>query len=175
MEAAKEIARQLRLRDMGGIIVIDFIDMKKAEHKKEIQDVMRAEMKADRSKFTLLPLTKFGLMQITRQRVRPEINIVTREVCPTCHGSGTIQPSILVSDTIEHNLDYLLTKQNERKISISLHPYLHAYFTGGFPSPRLRWFFKYKSWIKILKDSSLGITDFKFYDKYGEEIEIAAN
>ena len=172
IEAAKEIARQLRLRDMGGIIVVDFIDMRKAEHKKQLYDAMKAEMKADRSKFTLLPLSKFGLMQITRQRVRPEINIVTREVCPTCNGVGTIQPSILTSDIIEGNLEYLLTKQNEQKVSVSLHPYLHAYFTSGFPSPRLKWFFKYKSWITLLKDSSLPITEFKFYDKYGEEIEI---
>ncbi|MEZ4902723.1 MAG: Rne/Rng family ribonuclease [Spirosomataceae bacterium] len=174
IEAAKEIARQLRLRDMGGIIVVDFIDMRKAEHKKELYDVMKAEMKADRSKFTLLPLSKFGLMQITRQRVRPEINIVTREVCPTCNGTGTIQPSILTSDIIESNLEYLITKQNEQKVSLELHPYLYAYFTKGFPSPRLKWFFKYKSWIKLSKDSSLPITEFKFYDKYGEEIEIAA-
>jgi ribonuclease G len=174
IEAAKEIARQLRLRDMGGIIVVDFIDMKKAEHKKQLYDEMKAEMKADRSKFTLLPLTKFGLMQITRQRVRPEINIVTREVCPTCNGTGTIQPSILISDIIENNLEYLLTRQNEQKVSVALHPYLHAYFTAGFPSPRLKWLFRYKSWVKLLKDSSLAVTEFKFYDKYGEEIEIAA-
>ena len=173
-EAAKEIARQLRLRDMGGIIVVDFIDMRKAEHKKELYDVMKAEMKADRSKFTLLPLTKFGLMQITRQRVRPEINIVTREVCPTCNGTGTIQPSILISDIIESNLEYVLTRQNEQKVSVALHPYLHAYFTTGFPSRRLKWLFKFKSWVKLLKDSSLPVTEFKFYDKYGEEIEIAA-
>jgi ribonuclease G len=175
IEAAKEIARQLRLRDIGGIIVIDFIDMKKAEHKKQLYDEMRAEMKPDRSKFTLLPLSKFGLMQITRQRVRPELNIVTKEVCPTCNGTGMIQPSILVTDTIEANLEYLMTKQNEKKISLMLHPYLHAYFSSGFPSPRWKWFFKYKTWINLQKDSSLGITDFKFYDRYGEEIEIAAN
>lgn len=174
-EAAKEIARQLRLRDMGGIIVIDFIDMRKAEHKKQIFDVMREEMKGDRSKFTVLPLSKFGLMQITRQRVRPEINIVTRETCPTCNGTGTVQPSILISDTIETNLDYILTKQNEPKVTLVLHPYLHAYFTQGFPSARLKWFFKYKTWVNILIDSSLALSDFKFQDSYGEEIEINAN
>lgn len=172
IEAAKEIARQLRLRDMGGIIVVDFIDMKKAEHKKQLYDEMKAEMKADRSKFTLLPLSKFGLMQITRQRVRPELNIVTREVCPTCHGTGAIQPSILISDVIESNLEYLLVKQNEQKISVAVHPYLYAYFTAGLISTRIRWFFKYKSWIKLLKDSSLAINEFKFYNKEGDEIEI---
>ena len=131
-EAAKEIARQLRLRDMGGIIVVDFIDMKKAENKKLIYDLMRDEMKFDRSKFTILPLTKFGLMQITRQRVRPEMNVTTREVCPTCGGTGSIQASVLVTDVIENNLDYILTRQNERGITVILHPFLHAYFTKGW-------------------------------------------
>lgn len=171
-EAAKEIARQLRLRDMGGIIVIDFIDMKKPENKKAIQDLMRDEMKPDRSKFTILPLTKFGLMQITRQRVRPEMNIATVEVCPTCGGTGTISASIAVSDTIEHNLDYVLAKQNEKGISIILHPYLHAYFTAGFPSKRVRWFWKYKTWVNLTKDTSLGMMEFHLHNKQGEEIEI---
>lgn len=173
-EAAKEIARQLRLRDMGGIIVVDFIDMKKAENKKLIFDLMREEMKADRSKFTILPLTKFGLMQITRQRVRPELNIVTRETCPTCGGTGTIQASVLVTDIIEHNLEYILTKQNERGVQVMLHPFLHAYFTKGPWSRQMQWFWKYKSWVTLIKDSSLGVVDFKFHNKFGEEIELAA-
>ena len=171
-EAAKEIARQLRLRDMGGIIVVDFIDMKKAENKKLLQDIMRDEMKPDRSKFTILPLTKFGLMQITRQRVRPEMNIVTREVCPTCDGTGTIQASVLVTDVIESNLDYILTKQNERGISIAMHPFLYAYYTKGWYSKQMQWYAKYKTWVKLVKDSSLGIVNFKFFNKSGETIEI---
>lgn len=175
LEAVKEIARQIRLRDIGGIIVVDFIDMRKAEHKKQIQDAMREEMKADRSKYTILPLSKFGLMQITRQRVRPELNIITRETCPTCHGTGTIQPSILVSDTIENNLDYIITRQNESKISVTMHPYLYAYFTKGFPSVRMKWFWKYKKWVTILKDSSFGMTEFKFHDQHGEDIEVTTN
>ncbi|GAB4049120.1 Rne/Rng family ribonuclease [Spirosoma litoris] len=174
-EAAKEIARQLRLRDMGGIIVVDFIDMKKAENKKLLQDIMRDEMKPERSKFTILPLTKFGLMQITRQRVRPEMNIVTREVCPTCGGTGTIQASVLVTDVIENNLDYILTKQNERGISISMNPFLYAYYTKGIYSKQMQWFIKYKTWVKVVKDSSLGIVNFKFFHKSGEEIEISNN
>ena len=171
-EAAKEIARQLRLRDMGGIIVVDFIDMKKAENKKLLQDIMRDEMKPDRSKFTILPLTKFGLMQITRQRVRPEMNIVTREVCPTCDGTGTIQASVLVTDVIENNLDYILTKQNERGISIAMHPFLYAYYTKGWYSKQMQWYAKYKTWVKLVKDSSLGIVNFKFLNKTGEVIEV---
>ncbi len=129
VQAAKEVARQLRLRDMGGIIVVDFIDMRKAENKKLLYDTIREEMKGDRSKFTVLPLTKFGLMQITRQRVRPEMNIATREKCPTCNGTGKITPSILVSDNIERNLDFLLTKQNEKNVKLAVHPYLYTFFT----------------------------------------------
>ena len=100
LQATKEIARQLRLRDMGGIIVIDFIDMRKIENKKAVYQQIKEEMKDDRAKFTVLPLTKFGLMQITRQRVRPELNIVTKEICPTCGGTGKIAPSILVADQV---------------------------------------------------------------------------
>lgn len=155
LEAAKEIARQLRLRDMGGIIVVDFIDMKKAENKRTLFDVMRDEMKGDRSKYTVLPLSKFGLLQITRQRVRPEMNIVTRETCPTCGGTGTIQASILVSDVISNNLDYILTKQNERGITISLHPFLHSYFTKGLISEQMKWFFHYKTWVKLIDRKSV--------------------
>jgi len=172
VEAAKEICRQLRLRDMGGIIVIDFIDMKKPEHKRFIYEKMKDLMKADRSKSTILPLTKFGLMQITRQRVRPEQNIATLEKCPTCNGTGTITASILVSDLIEQNLDYVLNKQNEKTVTIAVHPYLHAYFTSGLPSIRMKWFMKYLKWIKIETDSSLGVTEFKFRNKLGEEIEV---
>ncbi|MEA5458310.1 Rne/Rng family ribonuclease [Arcicella sp. LKC2W] len=171
-EAAKEIARQLRLRDMGGIIVIDFIDMKKAENKKLIQDIMKEEMKSDRSKFTILPLTKFGLMQITRQRVRPEMNVITAENCPACGGTGKITASIAISDIIEHHLEHILEKQNEKKPTIILHPFLHAFFTKGFPSRRMKWFFKYKTWVNLIQDTSFGITDFKFLNDHSEPIEL---
>ena len=147
--------------------------MKKAENKKLLQDIMRDEMKPDRSKFTILPLTKFGLMQITRQRVRPEMNIVTREVCPTCGGTGSIQASVLVTDVIEGNLDYILTKQNERGISIALHPFLYAHYTKGLYSKQMQWYAKYRTWVKLVKDSSLGIVNFKFYNKSGDEIEVS--
>jgi ribonuclease G len=172
IEAAKEIARQLRLRDMGGIVVIDFIDMRKADNKKFIYDTMRAEMKTDRSKFTILPLTKFGLMQITRQRVRPEMNIQTSETCPTCGGSGKIQASILVTDQIEHNLEHLVTKQNEKKVSIVLHPFLQAYFTKGLVSQRMKWLLRYRTWVNLIADSSLGLTEFKFLNQHGDEIDV---
>ena len=171
-EAAKEIARQLRLRDMGGIIVVDFIDMKRAENKKAIQDIMKDEMRTDRSKYTILPLTKFGLMQITRQRVRPEMNLITAENCPTCGGTGKITASIAISDVIEHHLEHILKNQNEKKPTIIMHPFLEAYFTKGFPSIRIKWYLKYKTWVKIIVDTSLGITDFKFLNDNNEPIEL---
>jgi ribonuclease G len=172
MEAAREIAKQLRLRDMGGIIVIDFIDMRDAENKRKLLNAVKNEMKDDRSKFTVLPLSKFGLMQITRQRVRPELNIAVQEKCPTCGGSGTISATIQVSDDIEKNLDFILTKQNEKKLTLALHPYLYSYFKQGFMSKRLKWFLKYFKWVNLVQDSSLGITDFRFFNTFGEEIEI---
>lgn len=174
IEAAKEVARQLRLRDMGGIIVVDFIDMRNAENKKLIFNTMKNEMDAnDRSKHTVLPLSKFGLMQITRERVRPQMNISTKEVCPTCSGTGKITASILVSDQVETHIDYLLVKQNEKNLVLALHPFLHAYFTAGIISKRMRWYFKYKRWVTLVKDTSLAITEFKFLNRDGEEIEVA--
>jgi ribonuclease G len=174
MEAAKEIARQLRLRDMGGIIVIDYIDMRNAENKKKIFSAMKEEMKLDRSKFTILPLSKFGLMQITRQRVRPELSMPVQESCPTCNGTGKVSATILVSDNIEKNLDFILSKQNEKKLTLAVHPYLYAYFKQGFFSIRMKWFYKYHKWVNLEMDSSLSISDFRFLNAMGEEIEIGS-
>ncbi len=172
MEAAAEIARQLRLRDMGGIIVIDFIDMKNPEHKRLLYEQVKKEMRTERAKHTVLPLSKFGLMQITRQRVRPELNIATVEKCPSCNGTGKITAAISVSDHLESKLDYILTKQNESGIVLIVHPYLHAYFTKGIFSIRFSWFLKYRKWIKVEKDSSLGLTEFHFKNAQDQIIEV---
>ncbi|HTH58400.1 MAG TPA: Rne/Rng family ribonuclease [Cyclobacteriaceae bacterium] len=172
LEAVREVARQLRLRDMGGIVVVDFIDMRNPENKKLISNKMKEEMETDRAKHTVLPLSKFGLMQITRERVRPQMNIVTREVCPTCNGTGKINASILVTDLIESNIQHLFEKQNEKKLLLSLHPFLYAYYTKGIISKRVKLYFKYKRWIEMVKDSSLGITEFHFLNKDGEEIDL---
>ena len=111
-------------------------------------------------------------MQITRQRVRPEMNITTREVCPTCQGTGKISASILVSDQIERNVDYLLQKQNEKAVTVVLHPFIYAYFTKGIFSKRVSWFTRYFKWVNLIQDSSMAITEFKFFNKLGEEIEV---
>jgi ribonuclease G len=172
LEAAREIARQLRLRDMGGIIVVDFIDMKSQDNKKLIYKTIRDEMDEDKAKSTILPLSKFGLMQITRERVRPQMNIMTKELCPTCNGTGKITASILVSDLIEKNIEHLLVKQNEKDLVLAVHPYLHAYFTKGILSRRVMWWWKFKRWVAIEMDTSMPVTEFKFVNKEGEEIQV---
>ncbi len=173
LQAVSEIARQLRLRDMGGIIIIDFIDMRKPDNKKLIFQKMKDEMSDERAKHTVLPLTKFGLMQITRQRVRPELNIITKEICPTCGGTGKIAPTILVTDQIENSVEYVLVKQNEKHLTIVLHPFLHAYFTKGIISRQVKWFLKYKKWVNLETDSSLALLEYHFRNKAGGEIELS--
>tara|TARA_B110000503_G_scaffold143799_1_gene248887 strand:+ start:14980 stop:16530 length:1551 start_codon:yes stop_codon:yes gene_type:complete len=172
VEAAIEIARQLRLRDMGGIIVVDFIDMRKIENKRTIYNTMVEEMATDRSKHTILPLSKFGLMQITRQRVRPEVNIATKEQCPSCAGTGQITASILVADQIEETLLYFFNKQNEKKLTLIVHPYLSAYFTEGVISKRMKWFMNHFKWVNVIADSSLALNEYNFLNENGEVIQL---
>jgi ribonuclease G len=172
LEAAKEISRQLRLRDMGGIIVVDFIDMRNPENRKTIFKMVRDVMgQNDKAKHTVLPLSKFGLMQITRERVRPQMNIITKETCPSCNGTGSISASILVTDQIEQHIEHLFMKQNEKDLVLALHPFLYAYYTRGLISKQWKIFFKYKKWLNLVKDTSLGITEFHFLNRDGEEIE----
>ena len=171
LEAAAEIARQLRLRDIGGIIVVDFIDMKLMENKKRLADQMEVFMRADRAKHAVLPISKFGLMQITRQRMKPEMNINTSEVCPSCDGTGKISSTLILEDEIEKNLSYLIM-QKHTGLSIEMHPILHAYLTKGFPSRRMKWRWKYKQKITIKPNSNYHLTEFHFYDKSDEEIKL---
>jgi ribonuclease G len=171
-EAAKEIVRQLRLRDMGGIVVIDFIDMHKPNNRKDLFDYLRTEMSHDRAKHTILPPSKFGLVQITRQRVRPEMNIVTSEVCPTCNGTGTIRPTILLLDDIENNFNFILVEQNEKSITLTVHPYIEAYIKQGLVSRQMKWYFKYKQWIKVKSNPNYQITEFHFFSSKDEEIKL---
>ncbi|HWZ16205.1 MAG TPA: Rne/Rng family ribonuclease [Mucilaginibacter sp.] len=171
-EAAKEIARQLRLRDMGGIVVIDFIDMHKPNNRKDLFDYLRSEMSHDRAKHTILPPSKFGLVQITRQRVRPEMNIVTVEVCPACNGTGTIRPTVLLIDDIENNFNYILVEQNEKNITLCVHPYIEAFIKKGFISRQVKWYMKYNQWIKVKSNPAYQITEFRFFNGKDEEIKL---
>ena len=171
-EAAKEIARQLRLRDMGGIVVVDFIDMHKPTNRKELFDYLRAQMASDRAKHTILPPSKFGLIQITRQRVRPEMNIVTSEICPACNGTGTIRPTILLLDDIENNFNFILVEQNEKNITLCVHPYIEAYIKQGIFNRQMKWYFKYNQWIKVKSNPAYQITEFHFLSSKDEEIKL---
>ncbi len=172
LEAAEEIARQLRLRDIGGIIIVDFIDMKKAEHRKELMTVMRQAMRKDRAQHTILPLSKFGLMQITRQRVRPEVKIDTSEVCPTCGGTGKMNASILLVDDIERDLDYIFQSQPKAKLKLAVHPYIEAYLKKGLPNRQVKWYTKYLRWVTIKADTDYALTKYRFFDKNDDEIRL---
>jgi ribonuclease G len=167
MISATEVARQLRLRDMGGIIVVDFIDMGKAENRKKLFNHLRDEMSDDRAKHKILPPTKFGLIQITRQRVRPEMNIKTREKNP--NGDGEIEAPIVVINKINADLQKMI-KKDHKKLSISAHPFVAAYLTRGIPSPRSKWFFDHKRWVKILPRDAYTYLEYHFHDKDGEVI-----
>lgn len=171
LEAAEEIARQTRLRDLGGIIIIDFIDMKLPNNKKQIHEAMEKFMKGDRARHTILPISKFGLMQITRQRLRPELNITTSEACPTCKGTGKIGPSILIADDIEKDLEYLIN-QGHRQLALHVHPIMSAYLTKGnfFNSLQWKWYWRYKIKVKIIADTNAPITEYHFYDRKTDDI-----
>jgi len=172
MEAATEIARQLRLRDMGGIIVVDFIDMQTSENKQKVFERMKEIMANDRTKHNILPLTKFGLMQITRQRVRPEMSIVTDEKCPACQGSGQIRPTILFTDELERALSFIVDKIMTRKLLLNVHPFVASYLTKGiFPVFR-KWNLKYKIMLKIQAVTSYHMLEYHFYDRQGNEIDL---
>lgn len=168
--AATEIARQLRLRDMGGIIVVDFIDMTRGDHRRKLFDHLRDEMKDDRAKHKILPPSKFGLVQITRQRVRPEMKIKTSEENP--NGSGSeIEAPISVIDRINVELERILAGPNKNKsLILNLHPFIAAYLTKGFPSIRSKWFLEHKKWIKIQPRDAYTYLEFRFKDKEGKTV-----
>ncbi len=171
MEAAVEVARQLRLRDMGGIIVIDFIDLHDAKNRRALHQKLVEEMAKDRAKHTILPPSKFGLVQITRQRVRPEMIVPVLETCPSCNGTGQIKSGLILMDEIENNLNYLIHDQNESRLSLAVHPYIYSYLTSSFISTQIKWFLKYKTWIKIREEKDYHIMQFQFFNKNGDLIK----
>jgi ribonuclease G len=169
LAAAAEIARQLRLRDMGGIVIVDFIDMRQQQSRQTLYQEMQKLMATDKAKHTILPITKFGLMQITRQRVRPiAINEIS-DTCPTCHGTGKVEPTILLEKKIEGEIHNLADK-GVRYVNLRVSPYVKAYLEQGLLSRKLRWIFKYKLHIKITTDQSIGMIDVSYLDKKGESL-----
>lgn len=170
--AAEEIARQLRLRDMGGIVIVDFIDMDSAEHRNALYKYMTELMASDRAKHNVLPLTKFGLMQITRQRIRPATEINTAEQCPLCHGTGKIPSTVVIDEQVERNLAYLVQEKGEKDMTLRLSPILGAYLTrGGLHSFVSKWKRKYKIKLKVEESTDNSILQYEFLNKKGEVLE----
>lgn len=172
MKAADEIARQLRLRDMGGIIVVDFIDMNKAEHRQTLLEHMREAMANDRARHNILPLSKFGLMQITRQRVRPALDIPTEETCPSCFGKGEIQPSLLFTDKLKEKLDYLVNDLDVKKFIMYVHPFVEAYIKKGVFSLYGKWRREFGRGCRVVADESLAFLQYRVVDENGNEIDL---
>lgn len=169
LEAATEIARQLRLRDIGGIIVVDFIDMHTSENQKILYERLKEEMKKDRACHSILPPNKFGLVQITRERVRPSADVEVKDKCPSCQGSGKVRPAPLFIDEIEANLQFLVEKQHEKKLTLVTHPFVNAYLTKGFFNWKRKWQYKYHCKLSINSDMSYHFLEYRFYnDTLGE-------
>ncbi len=170
--AADELARQLRLRDMGGIIIVDFIDMKLPEDRQMLYERMCKNMQKDRAKHNILPLSKFGLMQITRQRVRPAMSVNVEEVCPTCFGKGTIKSSFLFTDTLENKIDNLVNKIGVKKFYLHVHPYVAAYINKGVFSLKLQWQMKYGLGVRVIPSQKLAFLQYEFYDENKQFIDM---
>lgn len=173
LRAADEIARQLRLRDMGGIIVVDFIDMAKGEHRQQLYEHMKEVMANDRARHNILPLSKFGLMQITRQRVRPVLDITTTETCPSCFGKGEIQPSLLFTDTLYEKLRYMVDDLGVKDFTLYVHPYVEAYLRKGWlTSLYRRWRRSLGVRFSLIPDQSLAYLQYRVLDKDGNAIDL---
>lgn len=170
--AADELARQLRLRDMGGIIVVDFIDMHLAEDRQLLYERMCKNMQKDRARHNILPLSKFGLMQITRQRVRPAIDVNVEETCPTCFGKGKIRSSVLFTEQLESKIDQLINKIGIHKFYLHVHPYVAAYLNKGLWSIKRKWQFKYGFGVHIIPSQKLAFLQYEFFDPQKQFIDM---
>lgn len=172
LEAAKELARLLRLRDMGGIIAVDFIDMYEAKNRRLLHTTLKEAMEDDKAKHNVLMPSKFGVVEITRQRVRPETDIDTSENCPSCNGTGEISAPVLILDELKNNLEYVLSDLKKPKISIRVHPFVEAYLKKGLKSIVMDWQFKYKKRIPVYADETYQYLEFGFFDENGNEIDL---
>ena len=170
--AADELARQLRLRDMGGIIIVDFIDMNVAEDRQMLYERMCKNMQKDRARHNILPLSKFGLMQITRQRVRPAMDVSVDETCPTCFGRGKIKSSILFTDQLESKIDHLVNKIGVKTFYLHVHPYVAAYINQGVISLKRKWQFKYGFGVHVISSQKLAFLQYEFYDAKKQFIDM---
>ncbi|MFB6306561.1 MAG: Rne/Rng family ribonuclease, partial [Flavobacteriales bacterium] len=171
IEAAYELARILRLRDMGGIIMVDFIDMYEKKNQKKLYDKFREFLKSDKAKHKILPPSRFGVVELTRERVKPETVIQTSEECPVCKGSGKVQSTLLLTDEIENNLRYIIEDMQVEKVSLHVHPYIAAYLKKGLFSFQSNWYFQYKKWVSVHPEDSYHLLEYRFFDGNGQEIE----
>ncbi|MFN3875962.1 MAG: Rne/Rng family ribonuclease [Flavobacteriales bacterium] len=172
IEAANEIARLLRLRDMGGIICVDFIDLYEAENRRKLHQALKDAMADDKAKHNILPPSRFGVVELTRQRVRPETEIDTSESCPTCKGTGEVQAPVLIIDEIENALNYLLGQKGMSGLTLSVHPFIHAYLTKGLPSIQQKWWWRWRKWVKVKPDGSLQYLAYSVQDGAGNEVPV---
>ena len=170
--AADELARQLRLRDMGGIIIVDFIDMNLAEDRQMLYERMCKNMQKDRARHNILPLSKFGLMQITRQRVRPAMDVSVEETCPTCFGKGKIKSSILFTDQLESKIDHLVNKIGVKTFYLHVHPYVAAYINQGIISLKRKWQFRYGMGVHVISSQKMAFLQYEFYDAQKQFIDM---
>jgi ribonuclease G len=170
LEAAIDIARLIRLRNMGGIITIDFIDLKRTANRTLLFKTLQELMKNDKAKHTILPMNKFGIIQMTRHRVRETTIIETTEACPTCKGTGKIKSALLLQEDMENAIEYLIDKQLEKGFYVAVHPFIHAYLTKGIFSKQWQWFRRFHRRIKIVPKPDFAVVDFKFYNSNNDEI-----
>ncbi len=172
MEAAEEIARICRLRDMGGIICVDFIDMGEQANQKKLYEHLKACMAGDKAKHSIIPPSKFGVVEITRQRVKPETDIKTTEKCPVCNGAGEVEATVLLVDEIEASLNNICAEMSPSKVSLRVHPFLDAYLKNGLRSFQRKWFMKHKLWVSVIPDSTYSFLKYSFHNRSGEEFDI---
>lgn len=174
LESAKEIARVLKLRDMGGLIVVDFIDMKRRENQKKLYHEFKNFLKEDKAKSSVLPPSKFGLIEITRERVRPEREIKTSEKCPSCKGTGEIQATILLTDEIESKLQSIGNSTKDRNLALCVHPFVASYiekkngFFGG--SLKKEWSKELGKKLEIREMSNYTLLEHRFFNSEDEEL-----
>lgn len=172
MEAAHEIARLLRLRDMGGIICVDFIDLYEPENRRLLHKTLKDAMESDKAKHNVLPPSRFGVIEMTRQRVRPETEIDTSENCPTCNGTGEVQAAVLIIDEIENAINYLHGEKDMSGLTLNVHPFIHAYLTKGFMSIQRKWWWRWKKWVKVQPEGALQFLAYTVQDSAGNVVPL---
>lgn len=170
LECAEEIARVLRLRDMGGIIAVDFIDMAESANQQKLHERLRELLKKDKAKSHVLAPSKFGVVEITRQRVRPETEIKTAEVCPACNGTGEVTASVLLTDEIDSDLDHILSTYTNQKVVLEAHPFIVSFLQKNFRAFQRKKFFKFKKWVSMRPNSTYHMLEYTFLNENGDEI-----